>query len=225
MAETSLKYRCLVLDHDDTAVRSTAELHYPAFRVIMESLRPEHEEVDLRTFILKNFEPGIVSYYVDELGFSEEELKREHEIWREYIKDMTPTFYDGFLDIIRQFQKLGGYVCVASHSIDSEILRHYKENDIKIDMIFGRELPNEQQKPNAYPILQIMKTFDLEASEILVLDDMKFGYDMARRAGTDFAAAGWSYDGVPQIEQFMRRYADFYFEDVKEFGDFIFEKN
>ncbi|HOK48860.1 MAG TPA: hydrolase, partial [Sedimentibacter sp.] len=26
-----MKYKCLVLDHDDTAVKSTPDIHYPSF--------------------------------------------------------------------------------------------------------------------------------------------------------------------------------------------------
>ena len=30
-----MKYRCLVVDHDDTVVDSTATVHYPSFREFM----------------------------------------------------------------------------------------------------------------------------------------------------------------------------------------------
>ena len=35
----ALRYKCLVLDHDDTAVQSTPEIHYPAFCETVETLR------------------------------------------------------------------------------------------------------------------------------------------------------------------------------------------
>ena len=47
----------------------------------------------------------------------------------------------------------------------------------------------------------------LEKTDLLMLDDLKPGYDMARAAGVDFAAAGWAYD-VPEIEAFMRKNCD-----------------
>ena len=55
-----------------------------------------------------------------------------------------------------------------------------------------------------------------------MVDDLKPGYDMARAAGVDFAAAGWAYD-VPEIEAFMRKNCDFYFKTVQEFGTFLEE--
>ena len=33
-----LRYKCLVLDHDDTVVNSTATVHYPCFVEYMENL-------------------------------------------------------------------------------------------------------------------------------------------------------------------------------------------
>ena len=36
-----LKYPCLVLDHDDTTVNSTATVHYPAFVEFMKIYRPD----------------------------------------------------------------------------------------------------------------------------------------------------------------------------------------
>ena len=52
-----LKYPCLVLDHDDTAVASEATVHYPCFCRYLEIYRPgmtitEHE------YISGCFSPG-----------------------------------------------------------------------------------------------------------------------------------------------------------------------
>ena len=58
--------------------------------------------------------------------------------------------------------------------------------------------------------------------ELLMIDDLKPGFDMAHSCGVDFAAAGWAYD-VPQIEDFMRRNSDFYFKTVQELADFLGE--
>ena len=35
-----MKYKALVLDHDDTSVKNTPEIHYPAFLKTLELLRP-----------------------------------------------------------------------------------------------------------------------------------------------------------------------------------------
>ena len=35
-----LKYKCLVLDHDDTVMDSTRLIHHPAFLVFLKEVRP-----------------------------------------------------------------------------------------------------------------------------------------------------------------------------------------
>ena len=64
-----LPYQCLILDHDDTAVNSTALIHYPSHVESMRRLRPQTAAIDLNGWFLKNFEPGIMSYLQEELGF------------------------------------------------------------------------------------------------------------------------------------------------------------
>lgn len=36
-----MRYQCLVLDHDDTVVNSTATINYPAFVQTLQKLRPD----------------------------------------------------------------------------------------------------------------------------------------------------------------------------------------
>ena len=69
---------------------------------------------------------------------------------------------------------------------------------------------------------QIMGTFRMKPEELLVVDDLKPGYDMAKAAGVPFAAAGWAND-IPQIEQFMRKNCGLYFKTVKELRAHLFD--
>ena len=63
-----MKYKCLILDHDDTVVNSTATIHFPSFIAYLEVYRPNRvSEYTLEDFIRKNFTPGIVSLFKDEL--------------------------------------------------------------------------------------------------------------------------------------------------------------
>lgn len=50
----SLRYRCLVLDHDDTVVDSTATIHHPCFQAFLDEVRPG-ARIDLETYLLENF--------------------------------------------------------------------------------------------------------------------------------------------------------------------------
>jgi phosphoglycolate phosphatase/pyrophosphatase PpaX len=66
-----------------------------------------------------------------------------------------------------------------------------------------------------------MKTFGMKPEELLVVDDLKPGYDMAKTAGVPFAAAGWAND-IQSIEQFMRKNCGLYFKTVGALEDYLF---
>ena len=220
-----MRYKCLVLDHDDTAVKSTPELHYPPFCDIMKELRPDYPHCSLAEFTRICFDPGFTEFCRNTLHFTDAEMDREYEIWKNYIKDKTPHFYEGFLDMVREFQRRGGYVCVVSHSERAEIERHYRENGVSLDLVYGWELPPEQRKPHPYPMEQILEKLSLKPGDCIVLDDLKLGCDMAKAVGVEFAAAGWSHGLLPDVVEFMKKNSDYYFSTVAEFRDFIFEEN
>lgn len=219
-----MRYKCLVLDHDDTAVKSTPELHYPSFCQIMKEMRPEHPGYTLEEFMRVCFDPGFAEFCRRDLQFDDAEMEQEYRIWKNYIKDKTPHFYEGFIDMVKEFQRQGGYVCVVSHSEKEEILRHYRENGVEPDLVYGWELPPEQRKPYPYPMEQILEKLQLAPKECIMLDDLKLGYDMARAVGVPFAAAGWSHGLLQDVIEFMKKNSDYYFSTVAEFRDFIFEE-
>ena len=55
-----MRYKCLVLDHDDTVVDSTASIHYPAFLEALKVLRPGCETISLEDYFRENFDPGFI---------------------------------------------------------------------------------------------------------------------------------------------------------------------
>ena len=70
-----MRYPCLVVDHDDTVVDSTATVHYPCFVEYTGIYHPEvHYTLD--EYIKDNFDPGIVALFRDIIGMSEEEMLR-----------------------------------------------------------------------------------------------------------------------------------------------------
>ena len=217
-----MRYKCLVLDHDDTVVNSTATIHFPSFLEFLSKIRPE-SHYTLEEYFRKNFDPGIMELFTDELHFTPDELDEEYRFWQAYVKTRVPRAYQGMRDILERHRAQGGRIAVVSHSTSETIVRDYRENQLPMpDLIFGWELPMEQRKPNAWPLLQIMQRFGLEKNELLMLDDLKPGYDMARAAGVDFAAAGWAND-IPEIEGFMRRNCDFYCKTVSDFDRLLQE--
>lgn len=214
-----MKYRCLVMDHDDTVVNSTATVHFPSF---LAYLRQTGRTADytLEEYFRKNFDPGMLSLLQDELGMSPAEMEQEHEFWNAYVQNHMPKAYPGMAEILHAHKANGGILCVVSHSLSANILRDYRENDLpQPDMVFGWELPQQQRKPSPYALQTIMATYHLQPEQLLVVDDLKPGYDMANCCGVPFAAAGWAND-IPEIEHFMRKNSRLYFKTVAELADF-----
>ena len=219
-----MKYKCLVLDHDDTVVESTESIHFPCFLKFLEEHRPHlKDNYDIDSYFRKNFDPGILALLHDEVGLSDEEIAREGEYWREYVRGHIPRAYDGIREIIDECLTRGGTIAVVSHSYREYIERDYRENGLKMpSLVYSWELPLEHRKPSPYALFDIMKRLSLSPSDILVVDDLKPGYDMARAAGCDFAAAGWAYN-ILEIEDFMRKNCDYYLPSVDSLAKLLFE--
>ncbi len=217
----SLRYQCLVLDHDDTVVNSTATVHYPSFVDYMKLYHPEIH-MTLEEYFRYNFDPGVVAMFTDICGLTLEEMHHEEVFWKEYVKQRIPEAYPGIREILEEQRARGGLITVVSHSYSENILRDYRANGLpEPDLVFGWESPPQERKPAPFPLLRIMERFSLRPEELLVLDDLKPGYDMAQAAGVPFAAAGWAND-IPEIESFMRRNTPRYFKTVSALKDFLF---
>ena len=218
-----MKYKCLVLDHDDTVVASTESIHYPSFVAYIEDYKPHLVgKYSFEEFILKNFDPGVLEFFRDYCGLDDEEMQKEDKYWREFVSTRIPTAYPGIGEIIADFRRMGGIIAVASHSYEEYIRRDYAHNGLPTpDVIYGWDLPREKRKPDPFTILDICEKYSIKPCEVLVVDDLKPGFDMARAAGADFAAAGWAYD-VPEIAAFMRERCDYYLASVSELRDILF---
>lgn len=220
-----MKYKCLCLDHDDTVVDSTATIHFPCFMQYLREFYPRlADNYTLEDYFVKNFDPGVTALFRDEIGLDAAEMAEEEAYWRNYVKDHIPTAYDGIREMLEEFRARGGIIAITSHSYKRYIERDYTYNNLPSpDIIYGWDLPDELRKPAPYSVLDVMERYGLSQSEILVVDDLKPGYDMARAAGVDFAAAGWAYD-VSEIESFMRRNCDFYLKGVEDLKKLLFNE-
>ena len=135
----------------------------------------------------------------------------------------VPSVYPGMKRIMERFLAEGGIIAVASHSLSYYIERDYKENDLPMPhVIYGWEMPKEKRKPAPFALLDLMERYGLSPDEILMVDDLKPGFDMARAAGVPFAAAGWAHE-IEKISSFMRRHCDFYLSKTEELEKLLFE--
>ena len=215
-----MKYRCLIFDHDDTVVNSTATIHFPCWVEYLKIYRPGMRQT-LEDYFIKNFSPGFLEMARGEFGMSEEEIQGEVEFWKNYVRSHIPEAYPGIREIMLRHRAEGGIIAVISHSMRENIMRDYAANGLpEPDIIYGWEQPEERRKPHPWPVEQVMRELGLKREELLMIDDLKPGYDMAAAAGIDFAAAGWAND-IEEIENFMRSNSQYYFKKVEDLDTFL----
>ena len=68
----------------------------------------------------------------------------------------------------------------------------------------------------------IMETYHLSPAELLVVDDLKTGVQMAQAASVPIAAALWCRQDSPEIVDYMTSRCDFAFHTTKELYDHLF---
>jgi phosphoglycolate phosphatase/pyrophosphatase PpaX len=234
-----VNYRCLVVDHDDTSVMSTPRIHYPAHVEALRRLRPGMEPVSLEGFLKKNFHPGLIPFLSGEVGLSRAEISRSYDVWREFTSSRVPDFFPGILEVYAEYKARGGILVVVSHSEVPMIERDYRAagaddlgairsgcsphsaRNAMPDLVFGWDEDPERRKPHPYPLLETMRRFDLSPRDLLVLDDLKPGADMAAAAGVDFAAAGWGHS-IPEIRSAMSELSRHYLERIGDLRPVLF---
>ena len=218
-----LKYPCLVLDHDDTVVQTEKALAYPCFKEFIEQIRPG------RTLTYQEYVHDCSRMVFADMcrqvwGFTEEELREEYFVWKDFIKQHIPPICPGIDRIIRRQREEGGLICVASLSTTEVILRDYDHHfGITPDAIYDYDLPTHLRKPNPYPLLDIMEKYRLAPSDILVVDDMKLAWKMASSVGVPIAFAAWGKLEFPQLSKEMTELCDFSFESPQKLANFLFD--
>lgn len=216
-----LRYPCLVLDHDDTVVQSTPLIHYPSFMNTLEQLRPG-VHWSLQEFIGYNFELGFEAMCRELLGFTPEEMAVQEQNWLAYASTHEPLMFPGMAALIRRQKAEGGLVCAVSHSDSDVIARDYRKScGFEPDLIFGWEQGPGRRKPHPWPLRQIMERYALAPAQLLMVDDLKPGWQMAQACEVPFAFAGWG-SPVPAIHAFMHEHADYFLTEVEQLERLLF---
>lgn len=214
-------YRCLVLDHDDTVVQSARTVNYPAMVEALQLERPGRQ-MSYEEFSLGCFRKTFDGMCRQDLQYTEEELQRHYLYWKSYVRTHIPPAYDGLKELLTRFRAGGGLICVSSHSSNENITRDYLQHfGFAPDQIYSYDLPKQLCKPHPYALQEIMRIYGLQPGDLLMVDDMKAGCDMARSCGVPFACAGWSHD-VAEIADFMRNHSPYYLNSVKELEILLF---
>lgn len=217
-----LKFPCLVLDHDDTVVQSEETVNYPYFCYILDQFRPS-TTITLKEYTEGCYHLGFVDMCKEKYQFTDEELDTEYRGWKDYIKNHIPAPFPGIKEIIMRHKAAGGLLCVVSHSTEETIRRDYNAHfGIQLDEIYGWDYPEDQRKPNPYPLTQIMEKYNLSPSQLLVVDDMKPALEMAHKVHVPIAFAGWGRQNYPEIVAEMTQLCDYSFHNTKQLYNFLF---
>lgn len=220
-----MKYRCLIIDHDDTTVDSTPSIHYLAHQEQMKRIGRESQISTLEEWFKVNFDPGFSIYIDSVLKLSDEEKKICYDIWREFTTVLTPPFFEGMLSLLDEFRRGGGIIAVVSHS-EADIIRSHYEKQQEIpgflpDRIIGWTGDPEKQKPHTWPVDQIREQFNLAKEEILVIDDLRPGITMANKAGVDSVGVGWSHN-IQVIREGIIDQCTYFLYSIKDLRNLIF---
>lgn len=217
------KYPCLVLDHDDTVVQTEKEIGYPYFRNYIERIRPG-QTLSFPEYVKDCNNMVFADMCKTKWHFTDAELQEEYLGWKSYSRSHIPPICPGIDKIIRQQKESGGLICVASLStreiIERDFMHHF---GFLPDAIYDYDLPSALRKPNSYALTDIMERFHLCAQELLMVDDMKLGWQMASSVGVPTAYAGWSKAHFPELCSEMESLCDFSFYSTEALEKFLFE--
>ena len=220
-----MKYKCLVLDHDDTVVQTEKTIGYPYFCYILNEFRPG-QTIAFPDYVHECHNYGFAEMCRRNWQFTEQELKEEYMGWMDYVLTHVPDIFPGIDGLIRRHKEAGGLLCVVSHSSVLNITRDYDQLiGVKPDAIYGWDYPEHLRKPNPFPLRDIMEKYDLKPEDMLVVDDMKLAWKMANPLGVKLAFAAWGKQEFPELSQEMRELADYTFDSPAALEAFLFEED
>jgi beta-phosphoglucomutase-like phosphatase (HAD superfamily) len=177
----------------------------------MKAIRPAHVPCTLSEWFAINSAPGALAKYLERLNFTPEERKKEHHMWQVFMQTApVPSFYDGFVDLMKRVQALGSKVVVVSHSDVTQITRHYQTTGMIPDAIFGQAADVTKMKPYAWPVTETLSKYpECSINDCCVIDDMAPGIVMAKETGTYPICAAWgpTYSCCAEVRHFMAQHA------------------
>jgi phosphoglycolate phosphatase/pyrophosphatase PpaX len=140
----------------------------------------------------------------------------------------VPKFVPGILALLSEFKRRGGILVVVTHSEAEFVQRDYRaatdvangRAHVSPNLVFGGNVRPDERKPHPFPVLATISRFGLSKEDLVVVDDLRSGLDMAQAAGVDFVAAGWAHS-IAEIRGFLQQRSHKYCKSVHDLGAFL----
>ena len=191
-----MRFPCLVLDHDDPVVQSEMTVNFPYFLQVLNAFRPG-QTTTAEEYARECNRVGFADFCRQRFHFTEQEILDEYMGWKEYVKTHIPDPFPGIANVIRRQRAAGGKICVVSHSCNENITRDYA-------------------------LKTILEKYGFRPEELLVVDDMKLAYTMAKKQNVPIAFAAWGRRNCPEICKEMRGLCNFCFDTPRQLEEFQF---
>lgn len=216
-----MRYKCILIDHDDTVAPTTEVFHYPSFTQSLKILRPQLR-ISFDEYMKYSFSVGFENLLKEILQLNEEEINFMYKKWQEDTLDKIGIFYEEIKIFIKDFISKGGILAVVTHSDRNRVEKDYLYNMGFIPKdIYSWELGEKRRKPNPYPVIDIKEKYHLKNEDILVIDDLKPGYLMAKEANVDFLWATWAYPNITKYNEDINLKFTYHVESLKKLLEII----
>jgi pyrophosphatase PpaX len=211
------EYACIIFDMDGTLTQ-TNQLIYDAFNLVAEKylgrrLPPEE--------IVTYFGPPEKEAVQNMIGpeHIDEAMVEYYRFYNERHNTLA-SLYPGILDILRFLHSKNVLIALFTGkgrrttdiSLDLFEIERYFDITITGDDVGG------EFKPSGDGIRQILKRFNLDPSQVLMVGDAVGDVLAAREAGTDVASVVWDSYGKHEV---LKLNADYVFENVHELHDWL----
>ena len=102
-----LKYKCLVLDHDDTVVQTERYIGFPYFKDFLAEIRPG-TELTFRQYVEDCNNMVFADVCRLRWNMTDEEQAREYQGWKAYYRDNPHPIFPGIDQVIARQKAAGG---------------------------------------------------------------------------------------------------------------------
>lgn len=195
-------YDTLIFDLDGTLLYTLEDLHDAANYVLGKNGYPLNTLDDTRHFVGNGLKMLIKRSLRRDV--TPEVLERLFQELRDYYTkhcQMKTRPYDGIMEALEYFQKLGYKMAIVSNKNDAavkELNAYYFEKYISVAI---GEREGIQRKPAPDTVFAALKQLGSSKDNALYIGDSEVDYETARNAGMDCMLVSWGFRDRSILEQ------------------------